>query len=118
MMAPGMIAVGCPRCDLTLEVTPEMAECAVLFLHTQERHRNHGLTIKEENEVRDLARLGDVLREVAIEVRCINCGGNWTSATVPACLVGAWVMAFHSHHEGHPLAFRYEGKQLWPFEEK
>lgn len=113
-----MVAVSCPKCGDEFKVTPEAAECAILYLHTQEKHRNHGLSVREEAEVSDLAMRGALLADtkkiVQLAVRCLNCGGDWTYEALPAHMVGAFVMVFHSHHEGHPLEFMQEGERLWP----
>ena len=54
---------------------------------------------------------GAPLNKKPLIVECLLCNERWTDS-VPANLVGACVIAFHASHEGHRLAFEFEGLRV------
>lgn len=78
---------------------------ALLESHLVQAHAAH--TSCEIECVVDIDAPG---RELVIE--CLQCGNVRTGADIPPYLVGAYVISFHTAHEGHRLRINY-GDRVW-----
>jgi hypothetical protein len=110
--------VHCDRCNIDLESVsadswPELAHLLGGLLVTQHAaipHTSHALSMQYTGEP-----VGSTVRRPLI-VECLHehCGAPKRSAwdAVPVELVGAYVICFHTAHEGHRLRVRYGAREF------